>query len=472
MCPWFRVLVSLSVLLSMGRAVPDDNWPQFRGPRSMGVGSGRPPVTWNVETSANVAWKTKIPGLGHASPIVWGDRVYVATAVSLADDEPTLQTGWLGGSGKSPDDTGEWTWQLLACDLSSGRIVWTRDVCTGTPVIKRHLKATHANCTPATDGQHILAFFGSEGLFCYDRQGRLLWQRDFGKLVSGPYDVDDLEWGFASSPILYDGRVIVQCDCLNTNFVAVLDVATGEEQLRIEREAEVATWSTPAIAVDDDGPQIVCNGYHQMAGYRLHTGQRLWHLSGGGDVPVPTPLVTDGLIVLTNGHSAAPTYAVRVTARGDVTPARNEPLPDGLAWWERYDGSYMPTPIIVDGLLYACNDDGRLAVRQLEDGKRVYRQRVGTGRRVYSASAVSAGGHLYFCSERGEVTVVRTGRDFDVVGRNEMGDVVMATPAISGDNLLIRTVQHLYCLRADAATSDSPFPTKPASDAAAESPDE
>ncbi|MCR9197137.1 MAG: PQQ-binding-like beta-propeller repeat protein [Planctomycetaceae bacterium] len=447
MSPSIRLLIGLLATGSLCQAGGDHNWPQFRGPLARGIGHGRPPVTWDLQTSKNVAWKTNIPGLGHASPIVWGDRVYVATAVSHADQEPTLETGWLGGSGKSPDEDSEWTWQLLACDLNSGEIVWTKDVCSGAPAIKRHLKATHANCTPATDGKHLVAFFGSEGLYCFDLSGQLLWQKDFGKLVSGPYDVDNLEWGFASSPIIYDGRVIVQCDCLNTNFVAVLDVKTGEELLRIEREAEVATWSTPAIATDSKGAQIVCNGYRQMAGYRLRTGERLWHLNGGGDVPVPTPQVIDELVVLTNGHSASPTYAVKSEARGDITPTRNQPPPAGLAWSERYDGSYMPTPIIVDGLLYACNDDGRLAVRQLADGKRVYRQRVGTGARVYSASAVSAGGHIYFCSERGEVTVVRTGRDFEVAGRNEMGEVVMATPALSGDSLIIRTVNHLVCIR-------------------------
>lgn len=464
MCLLTRLFCCLLAAWSLRPLSADENWPQFRGPLGRGVSQGHPPVRWDVATSENIGWKVNIPGLGHASPIVWGERVFVATAVSHAQKRPTVRTGWLGGSGKSPDEDSEWTWRLLCVDLGSGRIEWTKDVCSGIPAIRRHLKATHANCTPATDGKHLVAFFGSEGLYCYDLQGKQLWHRDFGKLVSGPYDVDNLEWGFASSPIIYDGRVIVQCDCLNTNFVAVLDVNTGAELLRIEREAEVATWSTPAIAMDKDGAQIVCNGYHQMAGYRLQTGERLWHLSGGGDVPVPTPQVIDDLIVLTNGHSAAATYAVRTTARGDVTPVRNQPPPDGLAWSERYDGSYMPTPLVVDDLLYACNDDGRLAVRQLADGKRVYRQRVGTGARVYSASAVSAGGHVYFCSERGEVTVVRAGRDFEVVGRSEMGEVVMATPALSGDNLLIRTVNHLVCIRpADGRTPvDSVAPERPA----------
>lgn len=449
MSPIYRtlILVGAIVYFSAFDSFGDDNWPQFRGPQATGIGNGSPPTAWNVESGEGIAWKTKIPGLGHASPIVWGNRVYVATAVSRETDEPTLQTGWLGGTGKSPEDDGEWTWQLVACDLNTGKVIWEKDVRSGAPLVDRHVKATHANCTPATDGRHIVAFYGSEGLYCFDTQGQQLWEHDFGKLHSGPYNVDTLEWGFASSPVIYDGKVIVQCDCLNANFVAILDVETGKELNRIERKGEVATWSTPAIAHDDAGPQIVCNGYRQMAGYSLKSGERLWHLNGGGDVPVPTPLVRDDLILLTNAHGGSKTFAVKCSARGDVTPSKGKEIPEGLAWWDSADGSYMPTPIIVDDLLYTCNDNGRLTVRELADGKRVYRQRVGTGSRVYSASAVAANGYLYFCSERGEVTVIKTGREFEVVANNDMQEIVMATPAMAGDSLLIRTVGHLVCVR-------------------------
>lgn len=442
----FVLLLITACATSVGA---DDNWPQFRGSHALGLGSGSPPVEWDVESGTNIAWKTPIAGLSHASPVVWGNRIFVATAVNADDKEPTLEIGWLGGTGKSPQDDGDWTWQLLCIALDSGKQLWAKDVRSGTPAFKRHIKATHANCTPATDGRHVVAFYGSEGLYCFDVDGNLLWEHDFGKLDSGPYDTKGLEWGFASSPIIHNGYVIVQCDCLNTNFIAILDVSTGKEVRRIEREGEVATWSTPAVVTVDGRTQIVCNGYRQMAGYDFETGERLWFLSGGGDVPVPTPLFSDGLIYLTNGHGAAPTFAIKPTATGDVTPARNKPLPDGLAWWEQSDGSYMPTPIVVDGLLYTCNDNGVLAVRDVKDGEQLYRQRVGTGSRVYSASAVAAKDRLYFCSERGEVTVVRQGREFELIAGNEMQEIVMATPAISGDRLLIRTVKNLYCIAAD-----------------------
>lgn len=439
------IIPLLASAISMA-AIADDNWPQFRGYGGLGIGSGNPPTEWDTQTGQNVSWKTSIPGLGHSAPIVWGDRIFLTTAVNSDTDNPSVETGWSGGAGESAKDTGAWTWQVMCLQLGTGKVLWTKDARIGEPTIKRHLKASHANCTPATDGEFVIAFFGSEGLYCFDFEGRLVWKRDFGKLHSGPYDATELEWGFASSPIIHDGQVIVQCDCLNTNFISVLDIRTGKELRRIDRDGEVATWSTPLIVTTEDRQQIVCNGYHQMAGYDLKTGERIWHLNEGGDVPVPTPLFAGGLIFLTNGHGRSPTYAIRPTATGDLTPTDDELTNSGLAWWQPRDGSYMPTPLVKGGLLYTCNDNGRLAVRDATTGKLVYRKRIGTGGRTYSASAVAAGGHIYFVSERGEVTVIEKGDVFKLVASNDMREVVMATPAISGDRLLIRSVRNLYCL--------------------------
>lgn len=427
-------------------AFADDNWPQFRGPGGLGIGSGNPPTEWDIQTGKNVAWKTPIPGLGHSAPIVWGDRVFVTTAVNADTANPSLETGWSGGAGESAKDSGDWTWQVICLQLETGKILWTKDAAVGTPKIKRHLKASHSNCTPATDGLFVVAFFGSEGLHCFDFDGQLIWKRDLGKLHSGPYDAPQLEWGFASSPIIHNGQVIVQCDCLNTNFVAILDLKTGDEIRRIDRKGEVATWSTPLVVTTDDRQQIICNGYRQMAGYDLNTGERLWHLTGGGDIPVPTPLFANGLIYLTNGHSRSPTYAIQPTATGDLTPSQIPSEKPGLAWWQTLYGSYMPTPLVIGKRLYTCNDNGRLAMRDAVTGELIYLQRVGSESHTYSTSAVAAGEHIYFINEHGETTVIEDGSVFKKVASNEMGEVVMATPAISGDRLLIRTVRNLYCL--------------------------
>lgn len=451
----FQVTIVVIVVgLMTSTSAADNNWPQFRGHKGLGVSSGTPPIEWDVKTGKNVAWKTPVPGLGLSSPVVWENRIFLTTATNSETDRPALQTGWLGGSGKSPDDKGEWSWQVICLERDTGTILWTKEVHTGQPAIKRHLKASHANCTAATDGKHVVAFFGSEGLYCLDFDGNPIWEKDFGKLHSGPYDEKKLEWGFASSPVIHDGAVVVQCDCLNTNFVAAIDLETGEELGRVDRDGEVATWSTPLVIETDDQEHLICNGYRQMAGYDLRSGEKLWHLNGGGDIPVPTPLFVDGMIYLTNGHGKTPIYAINSTAKGDLTPTKGKPDPEGLAWWSPSDGSYMPTPLIKDGFLYSCNDNGRLSVRDAKTGELIYRQRVGTGSRTYSASAVAAGGHLYFASERGEITVIKEGREFEKAAGNEMDEVVMATPAISGDMLFIRTISQLVCLKESPEKQD------------------
>ncbi|MDP6443119.1 MAG: PQQ-binding-like beta-propeller repeat protein [Pirellulaceae bacterium] len=424
-----------------------DNWPQFRGAGAAGIGSGKPPIEWDVESGRNIAWKTRVPGLGHSSPIVWGDRVFLTTAVHEKLDAPALSTGWLGGSGDPIEEEGDWTWQVRCLRLTDGDLLWQRDVKSGAPTIKRHAKASHANCSVATDGKRVVAFFGSEGLYCFDVDGQLEWKKDLGRLHSGPYDAPKLEWGFASSPVIHDSKVILQCDCLNARFVVVLDLMTGRELRRIVRD-DVATWSTPLVVTHQGRTQVVCNGYRQMAGYDLESGEQLWTLRDGGDVPVPSPLFANGLIYLTNSHGRAPTFAIEPTARGDLTPSDDDEAerPAGLAWWQPRDGSYIPTPLVYDDRLYTCNDNGRLVVRNALSGELIYRKRISASGATYSASAVAANGFLYFTAETGVVTVVKTGDQYELAAKNEMGEITMSTPSIAGDRLLIRTARDLYCI--------------------------
>ncbi len=443
----FAVTGMLTSACLQAQVESQDNWPQFRGVGASGIAAGQPPVEWDLESGKNVKWKVDVAGLGHSSPTIWGDHVYLTTAVDGQTDQPSLGTGWLGGTGKAAEDSENWTWQILCLNRNDGSLVWSKDVTKGKPITKRHLKASHANCSVATDGQHVVAFFGSEGLYCFDTAGKLLWKKDFGKLHCGSYNSTDLEWGFASSPIIYQDRVIVQCDCINTGFVAVLDIKSGDESLRIARE-DVATWSTPAIFETESGTQIVCNGYKQMASYDLATGEQLWTLKGGGDVPVPTPLFANDLIYLTNGHGRSPTYAIQPDARGDLTPSDDpsDKLPDGLAWYQGRDGSYMPTPIVIGQRLYTCNDNGRLTVRDALNGQLIYKQRVGQESGTYTASAVATKDRLYFSNEKGIVTVVKTGDEYEQIAENDIGQVIMATPAIAGDQLFVRTPGQLICL--------------------------
>ena len=421
------------------------NWPQFRGPQASGIGDGKPPTRWNVKTGRNIKWKTPIEGLAHSCPIIWENFVFLTTAVGKSGETPELTTGWEAADGHSAQDKGPWTWKLLCLDRDTGKVIWDREAHSGVPKFKRHPKASHANCTPATDGKHVVAFFGSQGLFCYDFKGKLLWRKQVGELNASPAGNPDLQWGFASSPIIYDNLVILQCDCENTDFWVALDIETGREVRRVQRQ-EDTTWSTPSVFDIGGRPQLVLNGYKHMGAYDLNTGEELWKLRGGGDIPVPTPLFANGLIFLASGHGGRrPIYAIRPDARGDLTPRGNS-KPEGLAWWSTKGGSYIPTPIIYRNNLYVCDDGGRLTVYDAQTGKQYYRKRLAKGGANYTASAVAAGGKIYFTSEDGDVHVLKAGNKYKLLASNRMREICMATPAISDGLLFIRTRSQLYCI--------------------------
>lgn len=438
----------LSVLLLGGLVhVPmlmGQNWPSFRGPNGSGIGTGSPPLTWNVETGENVKWKVSIVGLAHSSPVVWGDRVFLTTAVNLGD-EAKLTTGWMGGSGDSVQESGEWEWKVMCLDQGTGKLLWEKTAHKGVPKFKRHPKSSHANCTPATDGKHLLAFFATEGLYCFDLAGNLLWKKDIGALNAAPVGYPDFQWGYASSPIIHDGKAILQCDVQGASYWTALDLKDGREILKIER-GDDPTWCTPTVHVGKNRTQVVCNGFKKMAGYDLNSGEELWRLHGGGDVPVPRPVVSEELIFVTNGHGKKPIYAVRADAKGDLTPA-DDSKPEGLAWWNKVKGSYMPTPILVGQTIYVADDGGVVTALSAADGKQLYRERLpGGGSSTYSASPVSADGRIYAINEDGQVDVIKAGATFEVLASNKMNEVCMATPAISDGLLLIRGRSHLFCI--------------------------
>ena len=351
----------------------DANWPQFRGIRAGGIAEGaETPVHWNGETGENLLWKTAIPGLGHSSPIVWGDHVCLTTAVSGTDDEDVLKVGLYGDIAPVVDDR-PWQWEVRCLDKTTGAERWTAVAHRGVPAIPRHPKATHANSTLATDGTYLVAMFGSEGLYGYELEtGREVWSVELGLLESGYYIPPTAMWGFATSPVIHDGLVVIQADVINASFLAVFDVTTGSEVWRAERD-EVPTWSTPTVHVVDGRAQIVVNGYRHIGGYDLATGDEVWRMTGGGDIPTPAPIVDDGLIFITNSHGAeAPIFAISEGATGDITPAAGALSNDYLVWSRRRDGAYMQTPIVYDGLLYNCRTNGVLSAYEPRTGRRLY----------------------------------------------------------------------------------------------------
>ncbi|MCO6438739.1 MAG: PQQ-binding-like beta-propeller repeat protein [Phycisphaerae bacterium] len=420
------------------------NWPQFRGPHARGVAKGFAlPTRWNASETNNVRWKAPIPGLGHSSPVIWGDKLFVTTAISAKGD--SLKVGLYGDISPVLDKS-EHEWKVYCLDKMSGEIKWERTAHKGVPTFYRHTKATQANCTPATDGEHLVVFFGSEGLFCYDLDGRLLWKKDLGELDAGFYMVPDAQWGFGSSPIIWNDLVIVQCDVQKNSFVAALDVATGKEVWRTPR-ADVPTWGTPTVYEGPERAELIVNGYRHIGGYDPRTGKELWRFAGGADIPVPTPIVAHDLIFVTSSHSEPrPLYALRTGINGTVTAPESGESNEFIAWWKRGYGTYMQTPIVVGDLLFTCNDNGVFGVFDVATGETFERKRIGGGRTGFTASAVSGDGKLYYASEDGDVYVIKADRSAEELAVNPMGEVCMATPAISEGTLFIRTQKHVFAI--------------------------
>jgi len=429
------------------------NWPAFRGVNADGIAKGAAtPTIWNAERSENVRWKREIPGLGHSSPIIWGNRLFVTSAVNERKTAP-LKVGLYGDPGSADDDDVQ-QWKIFCVNKETGEILWDRTAHKGVPKQKRHTKATHANCTMATDGKNLVAFFGSEGLYCYDMEGRQRWQKDLGTLRISPVVYNDapdpkgadLEWGFASSPIVYGDRVFVQCDVLTNGFVAAFNLSDGKEIWRTPRD-DTATWSTPNISTEGPRRQLLVNGWKHMGGYDLQTGEEIWRMSGGGDCPVPTPIVWNGLIFLMSAHGPRkPIYAVRTDAVGDVSLRNGATTNRYVSWSSLRGASYMQTPVICGDYLYSCHVDGVLTCFEARTGKEKYKERLGTGGEGFTASPVASEGKLYFTSEQGSVFVVKPGPDFAVLATNQMGEVCMATPAISEGTIFFRTQGHVVAI--------------------------
>jgi outer membrane protein assembly factor BamB len=421
------------------------NWPQFRGIQAGGVDTAvAAPFEWNVETGQNIAWRAPIPGLGHASPILWGPNIYVATAVQ--SKKAKLKVGLYGDIG-SVENEGPQQWRLMALDKSSGKILWDTLGHENQPQINRHPKASHCNSTPATDGKRIAAIFGSEGLFCFGMDGKPLWHKSLGLMDSGYYLAKSAQWGFASSPVLHDGKIVVLCDVQTNSFIAVFDAANGTELWRTPRN-DVPTWGTPTVADVAGRTEILVNGWHHTGAYDFTNGKEIWKLDGGGDIPVPTPIVRNGLVYLTSGHGpqGRPLRAIRLDAQGTIKPRNSGTTNEWIAWAAPRSGNYMQTPILIGPNLYACFDTGILTCLNARTGESYFEERLGNGSEGFTSSPVSDGRNLYVASEVGNVYVVLADASFSVVATNKLKESCMATPLISDGMLVYRTQEQLIAV--------------------------
>ncbi|MBI3696605.1 MAG: PQQ-binding-like beta-propeller repeat protein [Acidobacteria bacterium] len=423
-----RVLVFFIALTAAAQ-----NWPSFRGPGASGIADKQHlPITWDAKQGTRILWKTPIPGLAHSSPIVWGDRVFLTTAVS-SRPSVTFKRG-LYGDGDASDDLSPQQWKVLCLDRKTGRVLWERTAYQGVPKEKRHIKATYANATPVTDGSVVAAFFGSQGLYAYDLEGKPLWKRDLGRIDAGAYDAPDYEWGTASSPILYADLVIAQCDQQKGSFLMALNKKTGETVWKAERD-ELPSWGTPAIYPGKARTELVTNGANFIRGYDPATGKELWRLGGSSKITAPTPVYSGDLILVASGRRPeAPIFAIR---------------PGGsVAWQKQQRGPYMPTPLIYGKYLYVLGNAGIFDCYDFKTGAEVYRQRIPHQGSGFSASPVASDGRILLSSEDGDIFVVQAGPQFELLGKNEMGEPLMATPAIAGGMLIVRTEHHLWAIGA------------------------
>ncbi len=432
-------LIIFSMAISLGFA---DNWPGWYGPGGLGISDEENfPAEWDM--AKNVKWKVAIPGLGHSSPIVWGNRIFVTTAVS---DDPGAND-WAKGfpqQQRSPD-TAEISWQVLCIARDTGKLIWNKTAIRDTPVNFRHLKNSYASQTPVTDGTHVYAFFGDQGMYCYDFEGKLIWSRDLGNFKMR------MEWGTASSPVLYENLVIQTCDQeTGESFIVALDKRTGEPVWKQNRE-ELSSWSTPFLYLKGNRPELIVNATTAVRSYDPATGKLLWQCRGPAtSITSPTPIASNGLILVSSGFIRDPVRPITAFipgAIGDVTLKEGETRSSAIAWRQELAAPYIPSPVADDDYLYVLYDQGFFACYEVKTGREVYgKNRIGMGTN-FSASPIIVGGRIFCFSEDGDVYVVKAGPDFGILNTHSLGEGMMATPAVADGKMFIRTIKSLYCIQ-------------------------
>ncbi|HEX8030216.1 MAG TPA: PQQ-binding-like beta-propeller repeat protein [Vicinamibacterales bacterium] len=425
------------------------SWPSFRGPQAAGVADGQQlPDSWNGEKGENIRWRTSIPGLGHSSPIVWGDRLFVTSAISSLAGA-TYTVGPYNDADAS-NDISSHQFVLYALDTTSGKVVWQKTAFEGPPRDKRHVKSTYASSTPATDGRVVVAWFGSQGLFAYTVEGTPLWTVDLGRVNAGGVGTASIEWGPASSPVIWDGLVIVQVDTQDDSFLLALSVETGAEVWKTIRD-EGPSWSSPTVVATANGAELVVNGANFARGYDPRTGRERWRVASGSPIPTPTPISAGGVSIVTSGGfgSSRPLVAVPHGAGGVLAPADPSVTakgPSQLAWSITNRAPFTPTPLAYRGLLYVVATNGVLDAFDVQTGAEVYRARlpqIGSG---FSASPIAADGKLYLSNEDGSIAIVAAERTFRHVATNDIGEPIMATPALSRGVMFVRSMTNVLAI--------------------------
>ncbi len=432
------VLSWIAAAVPLAAASPT-NWPQFRGSDSRGVSADDPnlPMSWSA--TENVQWKTDLPGMSWASPVVWGEKVFLSSVISEGAVE-TVKRGLYFGGNRPETTTDPHRWMAYGIDAGSGKIAWEKQLHRGTPETPRHLKNSYLSETPVTDGEHVFIHVGYLGTWCLDHDGNEVWKRD-----RNPYKTR-FGWGTASSPVLHKGRLYFVNDNDERSTLVCLDKTNGKTIWEIERE-EPSNWATPFIWENEKRTEIITNGRKKIRSYDLD-GKVLWEIADMSSIVIPTPFTGHGLLYLTSGYVGdenRPTYAVRPGAMGDISLKEGETSNEFIAWYHPQAGPYNPSPLLYKDLYYTLMDRGFLTCHDAKSGAEVYgKQRFEVGASAFTASPWGYNNRIFCLSEDGDCFVIEHGREYKIVGKNSIGELCMATPAIAQSSLFIRTDKRLY----------------------------
>jgi outer membrane protein assembly factor BamB len=437
---------TLLLILTTTSAWAQENWPQFRG-ESAGVVADNPALPDHWGPDENIAWEIEMPGRGWASPIVWGDHVFVLTSTAVAGPEVPIQpvenyrARSLGGAMTAAyvtTQTEPLRWVLYDIDFETGEVRWEHTVHEAVPELPTHQKSTFASETPVTDGERVYIYMADIGMYAVDFSGARVWSVDFDWLPRR-------EWGAASSPVLHDGRLFVVNDSEEESWVAGFDAATGAELWRTDRD-EGSNWSTPFVWENDLRSELVTTGRNGVRSYTLD-GELLWQLSGMSTLVIPTPFADHGLLYVNSGYvsdAERPVYAIRPGAGGDITLPEGTTSNDYVVWSHAQLGSYNPSSLVYGDVHYTLLDRGIMMAYDARTGREVYPRKRITAGTLFTASPWAYNGKIFVLSEDGDTFVIQAGPEFSVLGRNSLDEMALSTPAVSQDSLIIRTATKLY----------------------------
>ena len=409
---------------------PERYWAQWRGPAANGVSkTANPPLEWS-ETK-NIRWKVEIPGRGSASPIVWGDRVFILTAIPAGMSLPDSHKPLGGVRPRTPH-----RFVVMALDRRDGRVVWEHTAREEMPHEGSHQdNGTWASSSAMTDGQILIAPFESRGIYAYDLNGKLIWQKDLGDKSMRS------EFGEGSTPVLYKNHLIVVWDHTKGSFITALDKRTGNELWRVSRD-EIDTWATPFVVENGGRAQVIVPGMNKLQSYDLETGAVVWHSAGLTMNPIPSPVGEDGMVIATSGFRGNNLKAIRIAdAKGDLTGTGS------IVWSLDRDTPYVPSPLLMDGFLYLIKTNSPiLSVFDAKSGKPHYQLQRLEGLSEVFSSPVGAAGRVYITGRDGTTLVLRNGPTFEVLAKNVLDDGIDASPALIDNEMLIRGYRHLYSI--------------------------